>query len=58
MRNQLDGKEHNFFAVYFETNKSLTKEKIEQAINLMENEMQGHTNNMIVGNLNFIDHKL
>ena len=57
LKNKFDGKDHNIFAVYFDTNKRLTKEKIEQVTNLLGAEMQGHTNNMIIGDFNFIDHE-
>ena len=57
VRNQHDGKDHNIFAIYFETNKRLTKEKIKHITEVLESEMQNHTNNMILGDFNFIDHE-
>ena len=56
LKNQLDGKHHNIFAVYFETNKRLTKEKVKDITELLDAEMQDHDNNMIIGDFNFIDH--
>ena len=57
MRNQHDGKDQNIFAIYFETNKRLNKDKIKHITEVLESEMQNHTNNMIIGDFNFIDHE-
>ena len=57
LKNKHDDKHHNIFAVYFETNKRLTAEKIQHITEILEAEMHDHTNNMIIGDFNFIDHE-
>lgn len=52
-----DNVDHNLTAVYFETNNKLTKDKITKAVSLIKDEIQGHTNNMLLGDFNFIDHE-
>ena len=52
-----DKVDHNLTAVYLETNNKLTKDKMTNILSLVREEIQDHTNNMLLGDFNFIDHE-
>ena len=49
--------DYNISAVYLETNNHLTKAKIEKVVNKLQGENQDHSNNIFLGDFNFIDHE-
>ena len=52
-----DKTDYNISAVYLDTNNNITKAKLEKIIATLRLEYQDHSNNMILGDFNFIDHE-
>ena len=57
IKNKNDGTNHNISVVYLETNNHLTKAKIANVVEKLKQEKQDHSNNMIIGDFNFINHE-
>ena len=48
---------YNISALYLETNNHITKAKMENVVAKLKHENEDHQNNIIIGDLNFIDHE-
>ena len=57
IRHQTEKTEHNITAVYMDTNNHITKDKMQNVIRKLRLENEEHSNNIILGDFNFIDHE-
>ena len=52
-----DQAKYNVTAVYLETSNHITKEKMQNTVHKLRLENENHSNNIILGDFNFIDHE-
>ena len=57
LQHTLDKTEYNISAVYLQTNNHLTKAKLVNMVEKLAQENEEHSNNIILGDFNFIDHE-
>ena len=57
IRHQIEKSDHNITIVYMETNNHITKDKIQNIVRKLRLENEDHSNNILLGDFNFIDHE-
>ena len=57
IQHKIEKTNHNVTAVYLDTNKNMNKEKMQNIVRKLRFESEDHSNNMILGDFNFIEHE-
>ena len=57
IKHKTEQTKHNVSALYLDTNNHITKEKMQNIVRKLRLENEDHSNNMILGDFNFIDHE-
>ena len=57
IQHKIEKTKHNITAVYLDTNNHLTKDKIQNIVRKLRIENEDHSNNVVLGDFNFIDHE-